>query len=164
MDPELLARIQFAFTAGFHFLFPPLSIGLGVFLVVVQGFAYKLKTPEWRSLADYWTKIFALIFAFGVATGIVLEFEFGTNWARYSRFVGDVFGSPLAAEAIFALAQAAMVLPGSWRASAGSGSCPMPSSLNSFWRRSGFLLPISVPSCWRVKWKKPVGSWGIPMC
>ena len=102
MDPELLARIQFAFTAGFHFLFPPLSIGLGVFLVVVQGFAYKLKTPEWRSLADYWTKIFALIFAFGVATGIVLEFEFGTNWARYSRFVGDVFGSPLAAEAIFA--------------------------------------------------------------
>ena len=58
MEPELLARIQFAFTAGFHFLFPPLSIGLGVFLVVVQGFAYKLKTPEWRALADYWTKIF----------------------------------------------------------------------------------------------------------
>lgn len=102
MDPELLARIQFAFTAGFHFLFPPLSIGLGVFLVIVQGLAFKLKTPEWRALADFWTKIFALIFAFGVATGIVLEFEFGTNWARYSRFVGDVFGSPLAAEAIFA--------------------------------------------------------------
>lgn len=102
MEPELLARIQFAFTAGFHFLFPPLSIGLGVFLVIVQGIAYKLKTPEWRSLADYWTKIFALIFAFGVATGIVLEFEFGTNWARYSRYVGDIFGSPLAAEAIFA--------------------------------------------------------------
>lgn len=102
MDPELLARIQFAVTAGFHFLFPPLSIGLGVFLVVVQGFAYKTKDPIWRSLADFWTKIFALTFAFGVATGIVLEFEFGTNWARYSRFVGDVFGSPLAAEAIFA--------------------------------------------------------------
>ncbi len=102
MDPELLARIQFALTAGFHFLFPPLSIGLGVFLVIVRGFAYKTKDPAWRSLADYWTKIFALVFAFGVATGIVLEFEFGTNWARYSRFVGDVFGSPLAAEAIFA--------------------------------------------------------------
>lgn len=102
MDPELLARIQFAVTAGFHFLFPPISIGLGVFLVIVQGFAYKTKDPHWRSLAEFWTKIFALVFAFGVATGIVLEFEFGTNWARYSRFVGDVFGSPLAAEAIFA--------------------------------------------------------------
>lgn len=102
MDPETLARIQFALTAGFHFIFPPLSIGLGVFLVVARGFAYKTKSPEWRALADYWTKIFALIFAFGVATGIVLEFEFGTNWARYSRFVGDVFGSPLAAEAVFA--------------------------------------------------------------
>ena len=102
MDPELLARIQFALTAGFHFLFPPLSIGLGVFLVVAQGFALKTKDPVWRALADFWTKIFALVFAFGVATGIVLEFEFGTNWARYSRFVGDVFGSPLAAEAIFA--------------------------------------------------------------
>ncbi len=102
MDPETLARIQFALTAGFHFLFPPLSIGLGVFLVVVQGLAYKKKDATWRALADFWTKIFALVFAFGVATGIVLEFEFGTNWAQYSRFVGDVFGSPLAAEAIFA--------------------------------------------------------------
>lgn len=102
MDPELLARIQFAVTAGFHFLFPPLSIGLGVFLVIVQGLAYKTKDACWQSVADFWTKIFALTFAFGVATGMVLEFEFGTNWARYSRFVGDVFGSPLAAEAIFA--------------------------------------------------------------
>ena len=72
MDPELLARIQFALTAGFHFLFPPLSIGLGVFLVVAQGFALKTKDPVWRALADFWTKIFALVFAFGVATGIVL--------------------------------------------------------------------------------------------
>ncbi|MCR5183646.1 MAG: cytochrome ubiquinol oxidase subunit I [Opitutales bacterium] len=102
MDPEMLARIQFALTAGFHFLFPPLSIGLGVFLAVVHGIAYKKKEAGWQGLAEFWTKLFALIFAFGVATGIVLEFEFGTNWARYSRFVGDVFGSPLAIEAIFA--------------------------------------------------------------
>ncbi len=102
MDPEILARIQFAITAGFHFLFPPLSIGLGVFLTIVHGFAWKTKDADWRRLAEFWTRLFALIFAFGVATGIVLEFEFGTNWARYSRFVGDVFGSPLAIEAIFA--------------------------------------------------------------
>lgn len=102
MAPETLARIQFAFTAGFHFLFPPITIGLGVFLVIVHGIACKTRAAAWESLADFWTKIFSLVFAFGVATGIVLEFEFGTNWAAYSRFVGDVFGSPLAAEAIFA--------------------------------------------------------------
>lgn len=102
MDAVTLARIQFAVTAGFHFLFPPISIGLGVFLVAVRAIAYKTDTREWNALADFWTKIFALVFAFGVATGVVLEFEFGTNWARYSRYVGDIFGSPLAAEAIFA--------------------------------------------------------------
>ncbi len=97
-----LARIQFGFTAGFHYLFPPLSIGLGVFLVMAEGIYLKTKNPLWHQVARFWTKIFALTFAVGVATGIVLEFEFGTNWATYSRYVGDVFGSALAAEGIFA--------------------------------------------------------------
>lgn len=102
MDAEMLSRIQFGVSAGFHFLFPPLSIGLGVILVLLE--AQWLRTGEkvYHSAARFWTKVFALIFAMGVVTGIVMEFEFGTNWAAYSRYVGDVFGSPLAIEAISA--------------------------------------------------------------
>ena len=102
MDVELLARIQFAVTAGFHFLYPPMSIGLGLVLVFIKGMHLKTKDDKWDTLAKFWTKIFALTFAVGVVTGIVMEFEFGTNWSQYSRVVGDVFGSPLAAEALFA--------------------------------------------------------------
>jgi len=98
----MLARAQFGLTAAFHYLYPPLSIGLGVFLVVAEGIYLKTRDPLWRQVARFWTKIFALTFAIGVATGLVMEFEFGTNWAAYSRFVGDVFGSALAAEGIFA--------------------------------------------------------------
>lgn len=102
MDPEILARIQFAFTAAFHYLFPPLSIGLGVCLVIMEGIWLKTGNILFHNMARYWTRVFALTFAIGVASGIVLEFEFGTNWATYSRFVGDIFGSALAAEGIFA--------------------------------------------------------------
>ncbi|MDR1145455.1 MAG: cytochrome ubiquinol oxidase subunit I [Verrucomicrobiales bacterium] len=102
MDVEILARIQFAFTAAFHYIYPPLSIGLGVLLVIMEGIWLKTKNPLWHSLAKFWTRIFALTFAVGVASGIVMEFEFGTNWATYSRYVGDIFGSALAAEGIFA--------------------------------------------------------------
>ena len=102
MDVELLARIQFAVTAGFHFLYPPMSIGLGLVLVFMKGMHLKTQDAKWDILSKFWTKIFALTFAVGVVTGIVLEFEFGTNWSEYSRVVGDVFGSPLAAEALFA--------------------------------------------------------------
>ena len=103
-DPDvvLLSRVQFALTIAFHYLYPPLSIGLGVFLVVVEGLFLKTGDPLWRQVARFWTRVFALTFALGVATGLVMEFEFGTNWSRYSRFVGDVFGSALAAEGIFA--------------------------------------------------------------
>lgn len=104
MDVEILARIQFAFTVGFHYIFPPLSIGLGLLMVLFEGMYLKTKNTEYEVLAKFWTKIFALTFVLGVSTGIVMEFEFGTNWARYSRFVGDVFGSPLAAEGVFAFA------------------------------------------------------------
>jgi cytochrome d ubiquinol oxidase subunit I len=102
MDVELLARIQFGITAGFHFLFPPMSIGLGVILVIMEWRFLRTKNMLYERMAKFWTKVFALTFGVGVATGIVMEFEFGTNWATYSRYVGDIFGSPLAAEAIFA--------------------------------------------------------------
>jgi cytochrome d ubiquinol oxidase subunit I len=102
MDVLLLSRIQFALTTAFHYLFPPLSIGLGVMLVIMEGLWLKNRNPLYHQMARFWTRVFALTFAIGVATGIVLEFEFGTNWATYSRYVGDVFGSALAAEGIFA--------------------------------------------------------------
>lgn len=104
MDVEILARIQFAFTVAFHYIYPPLSIGLGLLMVIFESIYIKTKNKEYEVLARFWTKIFALTFGIGVATGIVMEFEFGTNWATYSRFVGDVFGSALAAEGIFAFA------------------------------------------------------------
>jgi cytochrome d ubiquinol oxidase subunit I len=102
MDVLLLSRLQFALTTAFHYLYPPLSIGLGLLLVLNEGMWLWTKKPLYHQMARFWTKVFALTFAIGVATGIVLEFEFGTNWATYSRYVGDVFGSALAAEGIFA--------------------------------------------------------------
>ena len=102
MDVTLLARIQFAVTAGFHFLYPPLSIGLGIVLIILEYQYLKTKDKMWETLTRFWVQIFALTFAAGVATGVVMEFEFGTNWEKYSRFVGDIFGSPLAAEGVFA--------------------------------------------------------------
>jgi cytochrome d ubiquinol oxidase subunit I len=102
MDVVLLSRLQFALTIMFHYLFPPLTIGMGVVLVYLEGSYLRTKDPLYESAARFWTRIFALNFAVGVASGIVMEFQFGTNWASYSRFVGDVFGSALAAEGIFA--------------------------------------------------------------
>ena len=102
MDVLFLSRLQFALTVTFHYLYPPLSIGLGLLLVAVEAMWLKTRNPLYHQMARFWTKVFALTFAIGVATGIVMEFEFGTNWAAYSRYVGDVFGSALAAEGIFA--------------------------------------------------------------
>ncbi len=104
MNVEFLSRLQFAFTIAFHYIYPPLSIGLGVCLVIMEGMFLKTKNPMYEHMTRFWIKIFALIFGIGVATGIVMEFEFGTNWAAYSRYVGDIFGSALAAEGIFAFA------------------------------------------------------------
>jgi cytochrome d ubiquinol oxidase subunit I len=102
MDIVILSRIQFAITVMFHYLFPPLTIGMGLFLVFLEGSFLRTKDARFEAAAKFWTKIFALNFALGVASGIVMEFQFGTNWAVYSRYVGDVFGSALAAEGIFA--------------------------------------------------------------
>lgn len=104
MDVETLSRIQFAFTVSFHYIYPPLSIGLGVMLVFMEGMYLRTGKKIYETMTRFWIKIFALIFGIGVATGIVMEFEFGTNWATYSRYVGDIFGSALAAEGIFAFA------------------------------------------------------------
>jgi cytochrome bd ubiquinol oxidase subunit I len=101
-DPVLLARIQFAVTIGFHFLFPPISIGLAWLVVIAEYLGWRRKDPLWVSAARFFGKLLALTFAVGVATGVVMEFQFGTNWAAYSRFVGDIFGAPLAAEGVFA--------------------------------------------------------------
>lgn len=102
MDVEILARFQFALTIMFHYIYPPFSIGIGLFLVFAEGAYLKTNNPAYLKIAKFWTKVFAVTFAVGVATGIVMEFEFGTNWATYSRYVGSVFGSALAAEGIFA--------------------------------------------------------------
>lgn len=104
MDLDLveLSRAQFAFTVMFHYLFPPLSIGLGLLMVIMEAAFLRTRDPQYEAMTRFWTRIFAVNFAAGVASGIVMEFQFGTNWATYSRFVGDVFGSALAAEGIFA--------------------------------------------------------------
>ena len=102
MDVVLLARLQFALTIAFHYIFPPLTIGMGVVMVFLEGRYLATGDRIYEVAARFWTRIFALNFAIGVASGIVMEFQFGTNWAAYSRFVGDVFGSALAAEGIFA--------------------------------------------------------------
>ncbi|WP_334072728.1 MULTISPECIES: cytochrome ubiquinol oxidase subunit I [Paenibacillus] len=102
MDPLMLARLQFAATTIFHFFFVPLSIGL-VLLVAIMETMYVVKgKEEYKKMAKFWGKLFLINFAVGVVTGIIQEFQFGMNWSDYSRFVGDVFGAPLAVEALFA--------------------------------------------------------------
>ncbi|MHA7842480.1 MAG: cytochrome ubiquinol oxidase subunit I [Winogradskyella sp.] len=102
MDTEILARIQFAFTVAFHYIYPPLSIGIGLIMVIFEGLYLKTGKKQYEILTRFWLKIFAITFGIGVATGIIMEFEFGTNWSVYSKYVGDIFGSALAAEGLFA--------------------------------------------------------------
>lgn len=102
MEVEILARIQFAFTVAFHYIYPPLSIGIGLIMVIMESLYLKTGKKEYEILTRFWIKLFAITFGIGVATGIIMEFEFGTNWAVYSRYVGDIFGSALAAEGLFA--------------------------------------------------------------
>lgn len=104
MDPVLLSRIQFAVTAFFHFIFPPLTIGLATIIAIFEFFYWRTGKEIWDKTARFWFKIFTILFTAGVASGITMEFEFGTNWSEYSKFVGDIFGAPLAAEGVFAFA------------------------------------------------------------
>ena len=104
LDASLVdwSRAQFALTAMYHWLFVPLTLGLGVIMSVMESLYVKTGKEEWKKATQFWMTLFGVNFAIGVATGIILEFEFGTNWSNYSWFVGDIFGAPLAIEAIMA--------------------------------------------------------------
>jgi cytochrome d ubiquinol oxidase subunit I len=101
MTAELIHRLHFAFTITFHYLFPQLTMGLAVLIVVLKSVALKTGDEKWDRAARFWGKIFGINFVFGVVTGIPMEFEFGTNWARFSRLSGGVIGQPLAMEGVF---------------------------------------------------------------
>ena len=96
------SRAQFALTAIYHWLFVPLTLGLAVIMGIMETVYYRKRDPFWKRTAQFWQKLFGINFAMGIATGIILEFEFGTNWSNYSWFVGDIFGAPLAIEGIVA--------------------------------------------------------------
>ncbi|NOZ47072.1 MAG: cytochrome ubiquinol oxidase subunit I [Chlorobi bacterium] len=96
------SRAQFALTAMYHWIFVPLTLGLGFLIAIFETLYVKTKNEEWKRITKFWAKLFGINFAIGVATGIILEFEFGTNWSNYSWFVGDIFGAPLAIEGIMA--------------------------------------------------------------
>jgi cytochrome d ubiquinol oxidase subunit I len=102
MDILLLSRLQFAITATYHYLFVPLSIGLALFIAIWETVAYSSGSSDYEKISRFWNRLFLLCFVIGIVTGIVLEFQFGMNWAEYSRFVGDVFGAPLALATLLA--------------------------------------------------------------
>ena len=102
MDVVTWSRLQFAMTAAYHWLFVPLTLGLSLIMAIMETLYVIKKDDFWRKAAQFWIKVFAINFAVGIATGIILEFEFGTNWSNYSWFVGDMFGAPLAIEGILA--------------------------------------------------------------
>jgi cytochrome d ubiquinol oxidase subunit I len=126
----LLSRLQFAVTTVYHFLFVPLTIGLGLMVAVLETIAWRNASEEYTRLAQFWGKLFLINFAVGVVTGIVQEFQFGMNWSEYSRFVGDVFGAPLAIEALLAFFLESTFL-GVWIF--GRGKIPAGLHLASIW-------------------------------
>ena len=104
---QILSRIQFAYMITFHYIYPPLSIGLSIALIWMCYMYMKEPSEKWETQLKFWVRVFALTFALGVATGVPMQFSLGTNWSRYSRFVGDVFGGILGAEGVFAFAMEA---------------------------------------------------------
>ena len=102
MDVLLLSRLQFAVATYFHFLFVPLTLGLSILLAIMETTYVRTGDPGYKAMTKFWGRIFLINFVIGVATGITLEFQFGTNWSRYSRYVGDIFGPLLAVEATVA--------------------------------------------------------------
>jgi cytochrome d ubiquinol oxidase subunit I len=102
MNPVTLSQLQFAMTSVYHWLFVPLTLGMGWFVAIMQTRYYQTKDETWHKMSKFWGKLFLINFAIGVVTGIVQEFQFGMNWSEYSRYVGDIFGAPLAVEALLA--------------------------------------------------------------
>ncbi len=102
LDAFHLARIQFAFTVSFHIIFPAITIGLASYLAVLEGLWVKTKNPVWRSLYHFWSKIFAVNFGMGVVSGLVMAYQFGTNWSGFSQFAGSITGPLLTYEVLTA--------------------------------------------------------------
>jgi cytochrome d ubiquinol oxidase subunit I len=130
MDPVLLSRWQFGLTTVYHFLFVPLTLGLGWFVAFMQTRYYQTRDDAYHKMTKFWGKLFLINFAIGVVTGIVQEFQFGMNWSEYSRFVGDIFGAPLAIEALMAFFLESTFL-GVWIF--GEGRIPEKMHLASIW-------------------------------
>ncbi|MFD3448702.1 cytochrome ubiquinol oxidase subunit I [Microbacteriaceae bacterium 4G12] len=101
-DVVLLSRLQFAITIFYHFLFVPLTLGLVILVAIMETKHARTLNPTYRKMADFWGKLFTINFVMGIITGITMEFQFGTNWSEYSKYMGDIFGSPLAIEALVA--------------------------------------------------------------
>ena len=102
LDVVDLSRLQFATTALFHFLFVPLTIGLSILMAIMETVYVMTGRTIWRQMTKFWGTLFGINFVVGVATGIVMEFQFGMNWSYYSHYVGDIFGAPLAIEGLMA--------------------------------------------------------------
>lgn len=102
LDAFHLARVQFAFTVSFHIIFPAITIGLASYLAVLEGLWLKTKNPVWRSLYHFWSKIFAVNFGMGVVSGLVMAYQFGTNWSGFSQFAGSITGPLLTYEVLTA--------------------------------------------------------------
>ena len=130
MDLVTLSRLQFALTTVYHWLFVPLTLGLGWFVAFMQTRYYQTGDETWRKMSKFWGKLFLINFAIGVVTGIVQEFQFGMNWSEYSRYVGDIFGAPLAIEALLAFFLESTFL-GIWVF--GEGKVPEKVHLASIW-------------------------------
>lgn len=137
-----LSRLQFALTAMYHFLFVPLTLGLS-FMLVVMEVTYVVTGKEmYKDMTRFWGKLFGINFALGVATGITMEFQFGTNWAYYSHYVGDIFGAPLAIEGL---------MPSSWSRPSSASS----SSAGTVSPRASTFWP---PASWRsARISRPFG-------
>ena len=130
MDLITLSRWQFGLTTIYHWLFVPLTLGLGWFVAFMQTRYYQTKDETWRKMTKFWGKLFLINFAIGVVTGIVQEFQFGMNWSEYSRYVGDIFGAPLAVEALLAFFMESTFL-GMWIF--GEGKIPEKAHLAAIW-------------------------------
>lgn len=130
MDPVILSRWQFALTIIYHFFFVPLTLGLGLFVAIMQTMYYRTGNEAYQKMTKFWGKLFVINYAMGVVTGIVQEFQFGMNWSEYSRYVGDVFGAPLAIEALLAFFLESTFL-GVWLF--GEGKIPKGLHLTSIW-------------------------------
>ena len=102
MDPVALSRMQFAITTIYHFFFVPLTLGLSILVAIMETAYVRTGKEIYKRMTKFWGKLFLINFAMGVVTGLVQEFQFGMNWSEYSRFVGDIFGAPLAIEALMA--------------------------------------------------------------